>query len=149
MLNKKNFQIAKLCGEAIPDSKFALSGILVTPRETTATDGHILLRIKGTGEPENFKPFIMPADKALDVAKALPGGCNIPDGGQVTIEHIEGTEEARIKTTNQHGHEVTCSIRPIMSTFPDTDKVNSEGGGCGGRNTPGLGPSDPPAEADR
>ena len=123
MLNKKNFEIAKLCKEQWVGSKYDLSGIRVTPRETTVTDGHILLRIKGTGEPENFEPFTMPADKALDVAKALSGGSNIPGGDQVTIEHIEGTEEARIKTTNQDGHEATCSIRPIMSPFPDTDKI--------------------------
>ena len=77
MLNKNNFEIARLCPKA-GGSKFALEGIRVTPAGTAVTDGHVLLKISNSSGSDHFDPFMLHAKVALKIAAALPVGSEIP-----------------------------------------------------------------------
>ena len=122
MLNKRNFEIAALCPKDNGFSKYALSGIRVTPDETVATSGHILIKISGCGPPEPFDPFILPASVALKVAAALPIGSKIPDLDEADIEHVAGSA-ASISVRNQDTDYDVYSARPLEGQYPDTDHI--------------------------
>ena len=122
MLNKRNFEIAALCPKDNHFGKYALSGIRVTPDETVATSGYILIKISGCGPPEPFDPFILPASVALKVAAALPIGSKIPDLDEADIEHVAGSA-ASISVRNQDTDYDVYSARPLEGQYPDTDRI--------------------------
>ena len=122
MLNKRNFEIAALCPKENGFSQYALSGIRVTPDETVATSGHILIKISGCGPPEPFDPFILPASVALKVAAALPFGSKIQPLDEAKIAHVTGSA-ARISVTNQDADHDVYSARPLEGQYPDTDRI--------------------------
>ena len=122
MLNKNNFEIARLCSKP-NESNFALEGIRVTPGGTETTDGHALLKVSGEGDQEKFAPFILPAKVALKIAKALPDDSLIPTQDQAKVEHMKGSKAFRISVTNQDADHDVYSVRPIGRQFPDLNKV--------------------------
>ena len=123
MLNKSNFEIAKLCPQDDNRSAFALHGIHVTPKETTVTDGHMLLKISTGDAADHFDPFILPAVVALKIAAALPTGSEIPFHDHANIEHTEGEAAVRISVTNEDTDQDVYSARSIARKFPSIDKV--------------------------
>ena len=122
MLNKNNFQIAKLCPEPDECSLYPLHGIQVAPTGTTATDGHALLHVGSVQGEENFAPFILPARVAQRVAAALPARSEIPDHELADIEHVKGEASVRIGVAKQ-GFVQHYSARAIDGEFPDAEKA--------------------------
>jgi hypothetical protein len=106
MINKHNLAIASI---APKDSwKYSLNGILVTPKETAATDGHILAvvttpdiadsdypSIPGLSECKAPESVIMPAAVANEVLKALPKKAKSP----ILENAIVRSETVEDKTT--------------------------------------------------
>ena len=123
MLNKHNFEIARLCPKPDEFTQYALSGIRVTPGGTETTDGHALLKVSGEGDQEKFAPFTMSAKAALKIAKALPADSLIPPQDQAKIERIPGSKAVRISVTNQDADLDVYCARPIEGQFPAIDKV--------------------------
>lgn len=76
-LNKHNLAIARLTTKEI--SRYTLRAIQVTPDETRVTDGHRGLIVStvpdANGETTpTFKPFLLPRELALELARKLPVG---------------------------------------------------------------------------
>ena len=124
MLNKTNFEIAKLCPKNDGTTRISVQGILVTPNEAVVTDGHVLLKISGTGDAEHFDPFILPANVALKIAAALPSGSKIPELDEASIEHIEG--EASVSISIRSDEDMCRDVyntRSINGPFPNFEKA--------------------------
>jgi len=83
-LNKVNFAIAAIAGTEDDRCPAVLTGLLVTPSETLASDGYCAIRVTGIEmletlfEPQGidvaqaWTPFILRRDAALKIAKAFP-----------------------------------------------------------------------------
>jgi len=83
MLNKHNLDIAQF---ATKEARYTMQAILVAPHETIVTDGHRLVRVSTPDIPaaqfpkpddtfaasDSFKPFLLPAETAKAIAKAVP-----------------------------------------------------------------------------
>ena len=123
MLNKNNFEIARLCPKPDEFTNYELSGIRVTPGGTETTDGHALLKVSGEGDQEKFAPFGLPAQVALKIAKALPSDSEIPTQDQAKIERIPDSNAVRISVTNQDADLDVYCARPMGGQFPDLNKV--------------------------
>ena len=124
MLNKNNFEIARLCPKPDDHSLYSMDGIRVTPTGTTVTDGHVLLRVSGVQDPEDFDPFILPARTALRIANALPTRqreCSHPEA------QIRSTDAGKlvVDVMNTDLDVDSYSISPIdgKRKFPDADRV--------------------------
>ena len=123
MLNKTNFEIAKLCPKK-DGFKYTMHGIRVTPDATTVVTGHSLLKISGVGPGEHFDPFILPANVALKVAAAVPSGPDIPALDEASIEHIEG--EANVSISIRSDEDMCRDVyntQSLNGPFPDINKV--------------------------
>lgn len=136
MLNKHNLSIAALCDKT--PSRFALSAIQVTSRETVETDGHQLIRVTVPPEmkAENFpvipnmepvtdeyKPFLLPAEAALAIAKYLPKKPAVPiiSCAGVSAETDKG-EFAVVGTTDLEFSRPFRARKPA-GAFPDYTRV--------------------------
>ena len=123
MLNKNNFEIAKLCPKKDENKyRYAWHGIRVTPTGTTVTEGHILIQVSGVGDTEEFDPFILPAKAASKIAAALPLRAAFPDLSNAVIKSAEA-EKVVIEVTNADLDVESYSIRPAEGGFPDISKV--------------------------
>jgi predicted aconitase with swiveling domain len=141
LLNKHNLELAKLCAK--DESRYALSGIQITERETVVTDGHILARVTLPDiEPEHFPTitglragapvacaaFIMPKDAALSIAKAIPVGRkrgSIPILSNAILDSVteeSGAQFARVGVTDLENPQV-FNAREIAGQFPNVDLV--------------------------
>ncbi len=91
LLNKHNLNINKFCSSN--DSRPELKGVFIEPNRTTATDSFSLVSVSipikpdTTNFPEipnqpkpqaNFKPFIMPKEKAEELTKYLSKKASVP-----------------------------------------------------------------------
>ena len=89
MLNRHNLNIARLAAK--DESRYMVTGVRVSPSETIATDGRQLTRVTtpkfkaddfpvkdGFKPTTTFEPFILPAQSALAIAKALPKKSTLP-----------------------------------------------------------------------
>jgi hypothetical protein len=89
MLNKHNLEIAELASK--DESRFTLNAIYVTPEATVETDGHQLVMVTtpdidaesfpatpGVTPTKKFKPFLLDAETALKIAKAIPRKTTLP-----------------------------------------------------------------------
>ena len=121
MLNKNNFEIAKLCPKE-DDLRYALNGIRVTPIGTTVTDGHVLLQVSGVGDAEEFDPFTLPAKAARKIADALPTGAKVPSLNCAEVKSAKETKVV-IEITNTDLDSESYSFRPLRGQYPATDKV--------------------------
>ena len=123
MLNKNNFEIAKLCPKMSKYSLYPFHGIRVTPTVTTVTEGHVLLQVSGIGEPESFEPFTLNAKAALKIANALPAGEEAPSLNHAAIKPAAEGKRIVIEVTNTDLDLESYSISPIEGQYPATDKV--------------------------
>ncbi len=83
MFNKHNLNIANFCAKNT--TRPEITGIFIEPNRTTATDSFCLIsvetpKLNSTDYPiipnkkvkDNFKPFILPADKSKEVLRIIP-----------------------------------------------------------------------------
>ena len=122
MLNKNNFEIARLCPKK-NTLRYALHGIRVTPTGTVVTDGHVTLQVSGVRYAEEFDPFILHAKVARKIADALSTGSMVPELNEADIEHTEGESAVRISVRNQDADLDVYSARSVNGKFPNADKV--------------------------
>lgn len=130
MLNKHNLNVAKAASPE--ESRFTLNAIRVTPKETIATDGHILVRCttpKGVnavdfpevpGQPaatDEFVPFNLPAKAALEAVKALPKKNTYPIIQNAAVS-VNG--HAQVMVTDL---ENPRTFRAVEGSFPDYERV--------------------------
>ncbi len=102
MLNKANLQIAEIAAKE--QSRFQISGILVTPTETVATDGHRMICVTTPANPGvehfpetpgitptvDFEPFILGRKDCLSIMKRLPREPTIPILGNAVVSKGDG-----------------------------------------------------------
>lgn len=100
MLNKFNLAVSEFVSKNA--SRYTLNSILVTQDETVATDGHRLVRVsvdksiavdqfpvkEGAAFTANddYKPFLLPADTAKAIVKAIPRKSTLPALSCVAID---------------------------------------------------------------
>jgi len=134
MLNKNNFEIAKLASKDETASE-AIKGILVMPDKTAATDGHMIIEVTGfehSGDllpfedvvpNPDFDPFIMPAQEALDLSKVFVKS-ESKDGNLLGIEPNHKGGIAAFALRQAHAEKVFRVCQPD-SAFPKYEVVFS------------------------
>ena len=122
VLNRNNFEIAKLCPKEDEHAGYAWHGIRVTPTGTTVTEGHVLLQVSGVGEHESFDPFILTVKAARKIADALPVGAAVQSLNHAEVKSAKETKVV-IEVTNTDLDVESYSIRPVKGQFPDVAKA--------------------------
>ena len=97
MLNKHNLAVHQFANRE--EWRYGNSCIHVTPKETIATDGTVLVRVStpeldpksfpqvdGITASTTFKPFNLPVDAAKAIEKSIPKKCSIPILSNVMID---------------------------------------------------------------
>jgi DNA polymerase III sliding clamp (beta) subunit (PCNA family) len=134
MLNKHNLSIANLTSKDA--SRYALGGILVSPKRTAATDGHCLMvvdtpelsvqdfpAVDGVTPADDFTPFILPRDEALNLAKSLPKKTALPILRSAAVcRESDANGQAVFATSDMTSAQV---FRPkkLEGTFPNIDML--------------------------
>lgn len=142
MLNKHNFSIAKLAPKEWI-GRYTLGGIRVTPDGTAVTDGHLAVTVSGTPTTaqefpfvngavpvDDFLPFTMRKDDAIEVAKQAPKKQTIP-----VLDHIgigaETVHNGHVQVlTTDLGNPQTRSFNKVDTAFPDVARVTPDPEGC-------------------
>ncbi len=142
MLNKHNLSITQFATR--DESRYSLAGILVTPKETVATNGFTLAKVTtpkglkvenfpvtpGVKPSTTFKPFNLPLDAADTIRKAIPKKCSIPildkvmiDGKATDAKPTDGTPDYAVLAVNDL--ENPQVFRPIKMSgqFPKWETV--------------------------
>ena len=137
MLNRSNFLIAALCAEPGDGKAMPLEGIYVTPEGTTACDGFIAATVSAFesdqaslfDEAEDVEPadfftgFILPADVALKVAKAIPKKTMDEAAKYAVVDcTTEGSERAML-SVNQALRQDILRARKIEGQYPNAAKL--------------------------
>ena len=133
VLNRNNLNIAALASSE--SSRYAISGILITPTETVASDGHALIRVTVPTVPEEtlpglkafngaatsatWAPFIMAANQALEIAKAIP---KKPVVLPVLRHAFVSGDAEQIGVTDMET-ERTFSVSRVKGEYPDYAKL--------------------------
>jgi hypothetical protein len=136
MLNRHNLNIATLCAKG--ESRFTLSAILVEKDRTLETDGYHLVSVtrptyKVEGFPEvpgapplangNQRSFLMPAESALAISKALPKKTTIPILSCAAPGVIDGANNTMPVVTTDLSSAQTHMVREQSGSFPDWKRV--------------------------
>lgn len=137
MLNKCNFLIAKLCPEG-DDAPRALTGILVSPTRTMATDGGVAIVVSAAkdeqgglfDEAEGIEPadywseFILDKETALKVAKAIPKKKKGGEASQFAVVDAttEDNDRAMI-SINDFWCQDILRAKKIDGQFPKVEKL--------------------------
>lgn len=141
LLNKHNLNIAALADKE--KSRFTLNAIQVSPERTAETDGHQLVivstvktdaadfpQVPGMEPPvDSFKPFLLPAAEALNIAKALPKKTPIPVLANAAVSaETDVNGHSVIGVTDLENARAFRTQKP-EGNFPDIDRVipNLEG----------------------
>ncbi len=111
----------------------------MTATETIATDGHQLMRVTrpaykaesfpvvpGAPAPvDEHKPFLMPAEDALRIAKELPTKATIPilANAAICAETDSGDHRVIPITTTDLSSGRTHTVRVPSGNFPDVDRI--------------------------
>jgi len=139
LLSKHNLAIKSFCSKT--SEKPEISGIFISPKESAATDGFRLVKvstIKNLDKEypeipnkkllENFKPFILPKEKAEEVIKIF----NPEKTGPLPVLKYAGVfksneKEAEIGTTDLESFR-SVNARIINAHFPDYQQLFNENG---------------------
>lgn len=131
LLNKLNFAVLPFASKE--DSRYTLKGILVTDKETVATDGHRLARITvptdakeenypdvaGFEKHAEFTPFILPVDAAKEIVKTVPNNRSIP-----IINHARVSSNGAVQVvTTDLDNPRLFAPRPLTGQFPNWQAV--------------------------
>lgn len=97
MLNKHNLAVHQFATKDA--SRYSCNCIYVTPHETVATQGTILVKVStpkldpanfppvdGVKPSATFKPFLLSVDAAKQIEKAIPKRCSLPILSNVMID---------------------------------------------------------------
>ena len=140
LLNQNNIKIKVACSDS--ESHPELCGVFLTPSETCATNSFYLIKCStikgltadypklpnGTKPLENWKPFILPKNKAEEVLKIFyKPNKNLPVLSYASVLKSNGTE-AEIATTDLEGYRSVTS-RVTDGRFPDYQQLFNEDGG--------------------
>lgn len=132
MLNVHNLTLATLCSKEA--SRFTINGILVTPECTVVTDGHQLTIVDTPAIPaeeqmplicgkpilRTWKPFILSADHAQELAKAIPKKSFMPVlCNAYLLERGEENVTFGIGLSEQDGTGRTLTFPILAGNFPD------------------------------
>jgi DNA polymerase III sliding clamp (beta) subunit (PCNA family) len=140
LLNKHNFAIAALASKE--SSRYTLTAIEVSPEGTAATDGHVLCVVsapKGSdAKPERFPAvdgfedkgdgkFLLPADQAARIAKALPVKSTMPILKNAAVSYRDKAEagignSAAIAVTDLAAPQVFRTQNP-NGQFPNYKRI--------------------------
>ena len=133
LLNKNNLNLTDYCDKT--NSKPEISGIYITPDETVATDGYVMvivstpkLDIKDfpTDSTAPFTPkqvrAIIPANLAKSVANKLQTNTNLPILENAVIKNFKNEEMITFLSTNLEIQEETKG-QVIKGTYPDYKKI--------------------------
>jgi DNA polymerase III sliding clamp (beta) subunit (PCNA family) len=125
MLNRNNLRIAKLTAK--DGTKYAINGVLVTPTETVATDGHILVAVatdpqtaeeipSAIRSEADFAPFICPRDTAIEAEKTIPKNHPVP-----LLKHafVRRTEDGAELVATDMETDRTIRVQTIAGTYPN------------------------------
>jgi hypothetical protein len=144
MLNKHNFEVANfVCKE---ESRYSLQAILVTPQATVATDGHRLVKVtvpadrKAEDFPkadpsfhasDTFAPFLLPAESAKQIAKAIPKKQTIPILECVAIDgkQTDANGTAHLAVTDLQTF-TPFTVRKPEGRFPNYESIIPKTGEC-------------------
>jgi len=132
MLNRHNLTIASLASKEA--SRYALGSILIAPERTVVTDGRLLATVStptlpaesvptidGFAPTNTFRPFQLPAEDAMAIAKAIPKSTNLPILENAFVD--AGTDgKAKIAVTNLESSRV-FEIRKPAGSYPQVDQV--------------------------
>lgn len=136
MLNVHNLTLATLCCKE--ESRYTLNGILVTPECTVVTDGHQLTIVDTPAFPaeeqmplicdkpilRTWKPFILAADHAKELAKAIPKKSFMPViCNAYLLERGEENVTFGIRLSEQDGTGRTLTFPIMAGNFPDYHRV--------------------------
>ena len=138
MLNRHNLSIAKFASKNVRRS--GLMSIHISPAQTTATDGSVLASVTTakmdpestpeiagfSGAVTDFAPFLIDAETALKIGKALPRKTRIPILAFAFIgRETEGNGTAEIAVTDLDTARV---FRPkkMGQRYPDWEKAIPE-----------------------
>ena len=134
MLNRHNLEIASLCSKE--QSRYSLGGILVQPRRTAVTDGHLLMIVDteaqvtsdnfpltpGCTASDEFTPFILPAKSALDIARAIPKRSTIPVMMMAAVGSESDSNGHAVMAVNDLESPKVFTPKKSEGTFPEVDK---------------------------
>ena len=132
-LNAHNLNLAKLA--ATEASRFTINAMHVSETHTTVTDGHQLTRVDLAKQPvdsapsitgmklqRKWKPFLLPADTALEAAKALPKKPLLPACSVAWVGEDADDKTLRIGVTDLEKPRILQARKP-QGNFPDYERV--------------------------
>jgi hypothetical protein len=134
LLNRFNLNIAKLASKEV--SRFTLSAVHVTPKQTGVTDGHSMMIVSTIDLPgesfpnrtdsgltvqDNWKPFNLSSEQALRACADLPKKSTIPVLGCAAVAVNGDPLHPTVLTTDLERH----AAYPAMESanFPDWERV--------------------------
>ena len=132
MLNKNNLQLAQAASKE--DSKYLLSGILVEPGFCVVTDGHQMIIVSTDKTPpgdfpaipgftpvDEFEPFVLPRQTALEIQKTIPNKANLP---VLLVAAVGAPDEnyVTLATTDLDTHR-TFRSRKMTGQYPNWRQV--------------------------
>ncbi len=142
MLNKHNLSITQFATR--DESRYTLNAILVTPKETVATNGFTLARVTtpkglkvenfpvtpGVKPSTTFRPFNLPLDAADTIRKAIPKKTTIPildnvmiDGKATDAKPDDGTPDCAVLAVNDLENPQVFRPRKEEGKFPNWQAV--------------------------
>lgn len=136
MLNKHNLAIGTLCSKEV--SRFTLQAILVEKDKTVETDGTQLMMVtrpdysvdafpEVPGAPPlsngDQKAFLLPADSAKDILKALPKATTIPILSCAGVGVIDDKTKTVAVITTDLEKAQTHTVRIPDGKFPDYERI--------------------------
>ena len=138
MLNKHNLSIHQFVSK--DSGRYTLQGILVTPKETVATNGHVMAIVTTPGTKEEnfptipgvelsakFEPFILPVAAAKTIERAIPKNQTLPILEHVVIDgkatdalpEDGGVNNSAVLAVNDLENPQVFHPRKLEGKFPD------------------------------
>ena len=127
LLAKNNLEIAELCPKA--SNRYTLMSVYICPDKTVVSDAKYLIEVQapnseaaefptldGCTQAETFEPFLLPAEAAQKVAKAIPTKSKLPILHHVAVGAEADSEFAKLATTDLDAPTIT-RVRKTRGQF--------------------------------
>lgn len=129
MLNRNNLAIAKAAPK--DEGKYVLQGILIEPRQSIVTDGHMMIIVAHTAHSaadfpnlggghvsqDEFPAFMIPTKTALEIAKAIPTKTTLPILEHAAVSHFDGDHVSMVATDLET--ERVFRFKRLVGQFPN------------------------------